>query len=194
MYPVVTACHHAVVLPYTAYLRVYEPLSAFPDADGRRWAAYAASADRPRRASALAAEHSGALRRLLMNPPAVAPEAESGDAYVRWAEGVTYICPWQTRLRSWLGLARLRATSPELWSSAFPRGVADAAISGFARCQGQAPFLRVHIQGSSWSVPPAWFIPFAPDERWLALGAASDPGKVGARRHPRPAHSSTPPR
>lgn len=179
MYPVVTACHHAFVLPYAAYLRVYEPLSAFPDADARRWADYAASADRPRRASALAAEHSDSARRVLANPPVVAPEAESGDAYVRWAEGVTYICPWQTRLRSWLGLARLKTTSPVLWSCAFPPGAADAAVSGFARCQGLAPPLRVHIQGSTWSVPPTWFVPFAPDERWLALGAASDPGEGG---------------
>ena len=179
MYPVVTACHHAVVLSYAAYLRVYEPLSAFPDADGRRWAVYAASADRPRRASALAAEHAGALRRLLADPPVVAPEWESGDAYVRWAEGVTYICPWQTRLRSWLGLARLKATSPGLWSAAFPAGAADSAVSSFARCHGQASSLRVHIQCSTWSVPPAWFVPFAPDERWLVLGTASDPGEGG---------------
>jgi hypothetical protein len=25
-------------------------------------------------------------------------------------------------------------------------------------------------------VPPAWFVPFAADERWLVLGATSDPG------------------
>jgi hypothetical protein len=176
-YPVVTACHHAVVLPYAAYLRVYEPLSAFPDAERRRWAAYAASADRPRRVGALEAEHAGALRRLLADPPVAAPEWESGDAYVRWAEGATYVCPWQTQLRAWLGLARLKATSPGLWSSAFPAGAADSAVSGFARYRGQVPSLRVHIQGNTWSVPVAWFVPFAPDERWLVLGAASDPGE-----------------
>lgn len=175
----VTACQHAIVLPYAAYLRVYEPLSAFSGADGQWWAAYAASADRPRRTGALAAEHAGALRRLLADPPVVAPEGESGDAYVRWAEGVTYICPWQTQLRSWLGLARLKTTAPGLWSAAFPPGVADSAVSDFARCHSQASSLRVHIQGSTWSVPPAWFVPFAPDERWLVLGAASDPGESG---------------
>jgi hypothetical protein len=179
VYPVVTAWHHAVVLPNAAYLRVYEPLSAFPGADRRRWAAYAASADRPRRAGALEAEHAGALRRLLADPPVAAPEWESGDAYVRWAEGVTYLCPWQTQLRAWLGLARLKATSPGLWSSAFPAGAADSAVSGFARYRGQVPSLRVYIQGSTWSVPVAWFVPFASDERWLVLGAASDPGEGG---------------
>jgi hypothetical protein len=151
----------------------------FPDADARRWAVCAAPADRPRRTSALAAEHAGALRRLLADPPVVAPEWESGDAYVRWADGVTYVCPWQTRLRSWLGLARLKVSSPGLWSAAIPAGLADTAVARFARCQEQAPPLRIHIQGSNWSVPPAWFVPFAPDERWLVLGAASDPGEGG---------------
>ena len=175
----VTACQHAIVLPYAAYLRVYEPLSAFSGADGQWWAAYAASAGRPRRTGALAAEHADALRRLLADPPVVAPGWESGDAYVRWAEGVTYICPWQTQLRSWLGLAKLKTTSPPLWSAAFPPGVADSAVNDFARGHSQASSLRVHIQGSTWSVPPAWFVPFAPDERWLVLGAASDPGESG---------------
>jgi hypothetical protein len=78
-----------------------------------------------------------------------------------------------------LGLARLKATSPGLWSSAFPAGAVDLAVSGFARYRGQVPSLRVYIQGSTWSVPVAWFVPFAPDERWLVLGAASDPGEGG---------------
>ena len=167
------------MLPYAAYLRVYEPLSAFPGADARHWATYAVSADRPRRAGALAAEHAEALRRLISAPPVMVPARESGDAYVRWADGATYICPWQTRLRSWLALSRLRAAAPPLWSAAFAAEAAEAAVSSFARCQGQATSLRIHIQARTWSVPPAWFVPFAPDERWLVLGAAGDPGDGG---------------
>ena len=176
----VTSCHDAFVLPYAAYLRVYETLSAFPGPDARRWAAYAASTARPRRRAALAAEHADALRRLIAAPPVMVPECESGHAYVRWAEGATYICPWQTRLRSWLGLSRLRATDPQLWSAAFTAGAADAAVSGFASCQDQAASLRLHIQVRTWSVPLAWFVPFAPAERWLTLGAAGDPGDGAA--------------
>jgi hypothetical protein len=161
------------VLPYVAYLRVYEPLSAFAGPDGTRWAAYAASADRPRRAGALAAEHADALRRLTAVTPVAAPEWESGDAYVRWVDGVTYICPWQTRLRSWLGLSRLRVTAPQLRLAAFPAAAVNAAISGFASCQGQHGTLRIHIQARTWSVPPAWFAPFAPDERWQLPGRAA---------------------
>lgn len=188
LYPAVTPCHDALVLPYAAYLRVYEPLSAFSEADGRRWAAYAASAGRPRRTGTLAAEHAAALRRLISVPPVVAPEWESGDAYVRWVDGVTYVCPWQTRLRSWLGLSRLRTAVPQLWAAAFPAGVADEAVRCFARSRSQAVSLRIHIQACTWSVPPAWFVPFAPDERWLVLGDARDPGD-GGRATAAPARS-----
>ena len=179
LYPAVTPCHDAFVLPYTAYLRVYEPLSAFSGPDGRHWATYAVSADRPRRAGALAAEHADALRRLVSAPQVMVPEWESGDAYVRWVDGVTYICPWQTRLRSWLGLSRLRTAVPQLWSAAFTADAVEAAISSFAHRPGQAASLRIHIQTRTWSVPPAWFVPFAPDERWLVLGTAGEPGDGG---------------
>ena len=99
---------------------------------------YAASAQRPRRAAALDAEQAEALSRLIATPPIAAPRAESGQAYVRWADGVTYICPWQTRLRSWLELARLRSTDRPLLASAFTAGQADEALRDFACWQGQA--------------------------------------------------------
>ncbi len=31
--------------------------------------------------------------------------------------------------------------------------------------------VRLHILGSMWTVPLAWFVPFAASDRWLALGA-----------------------
>jgi hypothetical protein len=179
LYPVIAACHDSWVLPYAAYLRVYEPLSAFPETDGRRWAEYAASAGRPRRAGALAAEQADSLRRAIEFPPLPAPERESDHAYVRWSEGVTYICPWQTRLRSWLVLSRLRTAAPSLTRAAFSSTHADAAVRDFARWRSQERTPRVYIQASTWSVPFAWFIPFAADERWLVLGAPSDPGDCG---------------
>jgi hypothetical protein len=168
-----------LVLPYAAYLRVYEPLSAFPDGEGRRWAAYAASEGRPRRAGSLAAEQADSLRRALALPPLPAPERESDHAYVRWLEGVTYVCPWQTRLRSWLALTRLRAAAPSLTKAAFSAGQTDAAVRDFARWRSQEPSPRVYIQASTWSVPFAWFVPFGPDERWLVLGTPSEPGDGG---------------
>jgi hypothetical protein len=174
MYRCHPACHDAFVQPYEAYLRVYEPLSAFTKDEGQRWADYAASTQRPRWSAALDTEQAEAMGRMIASPPVAAPEQESGQAYVRWADGVTYICPWQTQLRSWLALTRLRATARPLVTTAFPEGQADAALREFARWQGQASSLRVFIQACTWSVPAAWFVPFAPEERWLVLGG--DPG------------------
>jgi len=179
LYHAVTPCHDAVVLPYAAYLRVYEPLSAFTEAEGRRWGAYAASQGRPRRAGALAAEQADSLRRALALPPLPAPERESDHAYVRWSEGITYVCPWQTRLRSWLALAQLRSAAPTLTKAAFSAGQAEAAVRDFARWRSQESSPRVYIQASTWSVPFAWFVPFAADERWLVLGTPGEPGDGG---------------
>ena len=46
---------------YAAYLRIYEPVSAFHEPDRSRWVAYAASSTRPRRRDSLAVEHAGDL-------------------------------------------------------------------------------------------------------------------------------------
>ena len=158
------------MLPCAAYLRAYEPLSAFGPAERAHWTGYAASADRPRRASALAAEHAEAVRRLIALPPIVAPAQESRHAYVRWADGITYICPWQTRLRSWLALRSLRASAGPPLSDAFAPRQAELAAAEFARWEGSANSPRVHIRTSAWSVPLPWFVLFAPAERWLVLG------------------------
>jgi hypothetical protein len=162
------------MLPYAAYLRVYEPLSAFSGAERERWAAYATSPDRPRRAGALEAEQAESLGRLIALPPIAAPARESEHAYVRWADGVTYICPWQTRLRSWLALTRLRAASGSLVTAAFAPGDIQRTSRDFARWHGRVSSLRVFVQACTWSVPSAWFAPFAPEERWLVLGALAE--------------------
>lgn len=145
------------MLPCAAFLRVYEPLAAFGADERAHWEAYAAAADRPRRAEALAYEHAEALRRMIALPPVVAPDTESEHAYVRRAGGATYICPWQTRLRSLLALGQFRAST-----------------AGRARRDAAQPPPRMHIQSNTWSVPPAWFVPFAPSERWLVLGGQRD--------------------
>jgi hypothetical protein len=52
-------------------------------------------------------------------------------------------------------------------------------VRDFARWRSQEYQPRVYIQASTWSVPFAWFVPFAADERWLVLGASSEPGEGG---------------
>lgn len=155
------------MMPYAAYLRIYEPLSAFPEPDRTRWAAYATSTARSRRMSALAEEYAEALRRVAAVPPVLIPERESEHAYVRWLEGVTYVCPWQTRLRSWLALGELRATAEPPFADAFAPQQAVEAAAAFTREWASD---RVHIRTNTWTVPITWFVPFAATERRTARG------------------------
>jgi hypothetical protein len=127
-------------MTYAAYLRIYEPVAAFHEPDRSRWASYAASAARPRRRDSLSVEHAEALRRAIATPQVVVPDQESEHAYIRRTDGVTYVCPWQTRLRCLLSYGL------------------------------RGPATRLHILASAWTIPLAWFVPFAATERWMALG------------------------
>jgi hypothetical protein len=163
-------CNYAIMMPYAAYLRIYEPLSAFVDPDRARWAAYATSAARSRRQAALAQEYAESLRRVAAVPPVLVPERESEHAYLRYLEGVTYVCPWQIRLRSWLALSELRATGDsQIGEVLAPNQVADAV----AALPGEQAAGRVYIRTSAWSVPITWFVLFAPTDRRAADGAVS---------------------
>jgi hypothetical protein len=168
-------------MTYAAYLRVYEPVSAFHEPDRSRWAAYAASATRPRRRDALTAEHAETLRRVISAPHVVVPGQESEHAYVRRTDGTTYICPWQTRLRCLLGYGRMVSSASPLLPGTIPPGDEDDVVAALARLEIAGPpdpSARLHILGSVWTVPLAWFVPFAAAERWISLGP--DPGRPAA--------------
>jgi hypothetical protein len=145
-------------MAYAAYLRIYEPVSAFHEPDRSRWVAYANSATRPRRRDSLAVEHAEALRRTITTPRVTVPDRESEHAYVRRADGITYVCPWQTRLRCLLAYGQMRSEPDD-----------DPARGALTRL-GEAGPARLHILASIWTVPLTWFVPFAPAERWLSLG------------------------
>lgn len=139
------------MLPYTAYLRVYEPLEAFPEPERSWWEAYGESAGRPRRVEALQAEHAEALRTLIREPEDGLPVVhESQNAYVRRFHGKLLVSPWRRRLRSW---------------------AAFSAAQGLSVAGEETP----HIIESSWHIPLEWFVPFIRGERWLELGGVSAP-------------------
>lgn len=161
-----------MVFPYAAYLRVYEPVTAFPEPARTLWTAYADSRRRPRRIQALGVEHRQAARRLVAAPPEVVPDRESRDAYVRRSREMIYVCPWETRLRSWLAFERFRErTAAAVAASFVPPIVAERAAGEFERWKRTGRGLDPHIQTSTWHVPAAWFVPFASSERCLMLGA-----------------------
>jgi hypothetical protein len=146
------------VLPYAAYLRVYEPLAAFPEPERGAWAEYAGSAGRSSRLPALQAEQAESLRRLLSVPPIVAPRHESPHAYVRRAGGAVYVCPSQARLRSWESFSRFRDSLYTAVTEAFvPAAVADRASAEFERWKEENRTVRTHIRSTMWQVPLAWF-------------------------------------
>jgi hypothetical protein len=169
-------------MTYAAYLRIYEPVSAFHEPDRSRWAAYAASAARPRRRDSLMVEHAEALRRAITAPQVVVPERESDHAYVRHADGITYVCPWQTRLRCLLAYDRMLSVTGASLPGTVPAGDDDQAIAALAQLEDAGPYgpsTRLHILASVWTVPLAWFVPFAATERWLSLGPGR--GRASAR-------------
>src|ERR1700683_141557 len=96
----------------------------------------------------------------------------------------THTFAGQAGPRSWLPRGRLRATAGPPLADAFAPGQADRAAEDFARWERKGMASRVYIQSSTWSVPPTWFVPFAPTERWLVLGTAGD------RESSRPATAS----
>ncbi|MFB4318207.1 hypothetical protein [Actinomadura sp. 21ATH] len=168
------------MLPYTAYLRVYEPVTAFPEPARTLWTAYAESRRRPAREHALEAEHRDARRRLVAAPPIVAPERESGDAYVRLAQDMIYVAPWDIRLRSWLALARFREETPALLAGwHVPPQVVAEAERAFDRWRLAGRTLHPHIRSSNWHVPLPWFVPFTAAERSLTLGTPPADGGQG---------------
>jgi hypothetical protein len=168
-------------MTYAAYLRIYQPVAAFHEPDRSRWAAYAASSARPRRRDSLAAEQAEALRRAIAAGAIVLPDQESEHAYVRRADGVTYVCPWQTRLRCLLSYSRMLSTEGSALPGVLPAGDDTETMAALTRLAGEllpgpgrpGAETRLHILASVWTVPLAWFVPFAAAERWLALGSGA---------------------
>ncbi|GAB3711860.1 hypothetical protein [Nocardiopsis nanhaiensis] len=162
------------MLPYTAYLRVYQPIAAFSPRDRRYWEGYAESTDRPKRVNALASEHAASLSRLITTPPVVAPSEESRDAYLRRVNERLYVCPWQTRLRSWRAFDEFADSMPTPLVEAFvPAPEAERAEAGYRQWRDSGAELYPGILSSNWTVPAPWFIPFEHQERCLVLSAGS---------------------
>lgn len=151
---------------YTSYLRAYEPLAAFPQPERKRWERYLASGMAPSRAGGVLAEQRAALVAAIGVPPA----AEVEHAFVHRVEGVTYVCPWRTRLRSWEAMTEFRRSMPEEIADAFfPKQAAEVAERELARVRADDPDVKSHIRSETWQVPLRWFLPFEGEERRLVL-------------------------
>ena len=154
--------------PHAAYLRVYEPVTAFPEGEREAWADYARSS--ATRAGGVAAEQHRALAGVLSVPPRPVPDEEEREAFVLEIDSVVHVCPAQTRLRSWLALGRFRDGLPDSLLHAFvPPLALERAEADHARWGGEQAGHPLRILTATWSVPLPWFVPFVPADRLVDL-------------------------
>ncbi|GAA0350149.1 hypothetical protein QZH56_19120 [Streptomyces olivoreticuli] len=164
----------SVTVPYAAYLRVYEPLGAFPEPERGHWARYARRDALP----GVQDELRRSLADLLPTPPVPVPVHESGDAFVAFQDGVLCVCPWRTRLRGWLALEELAESLPApVLDAALPPVVRRQAEADYERWLERNPDARPWIRTATWQVPLRWFVLFADEER--EYGKGCDPGRDG---------------
>ncbi|KIZ19607.1 hypothetical protein [Streptomyces natalensis] len=168
----------SVRVPYTAYLRVYEPLAAFPEPERSHWARYARRGETPSAQD----EQRRALADLLPVPPVPVPVHESADAFVAVVDEVVCICPWRTRLRGWQALAGLEELLPaSVLDAALPPVVRRQAATDYERWREHNPDARPWIRAAVWHVPVRWFVLFEDAERDFTKG---DEGPVLRYRTP----------
>ncbi|MGW3150198.1 hypothetical protein ACWDG1_37170 [Streptomyces sp. NPDC001177] len=161
----------SVIVPYAAYLRVYEPLAAFPEPERGHWARYARRPERP--------SYQDELRRsladLLPTPPVPVPVHESGDAFVLDVDGVVCVCPWRTRLRGWQALGELpEEFPPSLLDAVLPPVVRRQAAQDYERWLTRNPDARPWIRTATWQVPLNWFVLVSDEEREYTKGTAEE--------------------
>ncbi|GAA3301202.1 hypothetical protein [Streptomyces cinereospinus] len=173
----------SVIVPYAAYLRVYEPLAAFPEPERDHWARYARRPERP--------SYQDELRRsladLLPTPPVPVPVHESRDAFVLEAGGAVHVCPWRTRLRGWQALGDLaEELPPPLLDAVLPPLVRHQATQDYERWLAGHPDARPWIRSATWQVPLTWFVLVSDAEREYAKGSGGTPDAPPVLRYRTP--------
>ncbi|GAA2407228.1 hypothetical protein GCM10010420_39090 [Streptomyces glaucosporus] len=165
-----------VVVPYASYLRVYEPLAAFPEPERSHWARYAEREHLP----GAQEELRRSLADLVPVPPVVVPVRESADAFVAEVDGIVCVCPWRTRLRGWQALSSVGGDLPApVLDAAVPPVVRREAAADYDRWRERNPDARPWIRSAAWHVPIRWFVLFADEEREYGKGTGGGAGKGG---------------
>ncbi|MFJ1896694.1 hypothetical protein [Streptomyces sp. NPDC088115] len=169
----------SVLVPYASYLRVYEPLAAFPDAERAHWARYASRDPIPTAQDELRRS----LADLVATPPVGVPTHESADAFVAEVDGVVCVCPWRTRLRGWLALDGLVDMFPgPVLDAVLPPVVRGQAVADHERWSERNPDARPWIRTAVWQVPVRWFVLVSDEEReYRAAGGDGEPAVLRYR-------------
>nr|WP_203722473.1 hypothetical protein [Streptomyces coelicoflavus] len=172
-----------MIVPYAAYLRVYEPLAAFPEEERAHWTRYARRPDRP--------SYQDELRRsladLLPTPPVAVPVHESADAFVTEVDGVVCVCPWRTRLRGWQALGDLDEDFPEpVLDALIPPVVRRQSAQDYERWLARNPDARPWIRTATWQVPINWFVLVSDAEREYEEGGGAEGAAAPVLRYRTP--------
>jgi hypothetical protein len=158
---------------FAAYLRVYEPLTAFDRERQVFWRRYVregraiAPVDGPGRQRTAVLEALGAGWTRLPDLP--------DDAYVMETDDTLLVCPWNLRVRVAEAALSARDGVPSILADAFvppvlaglAREVVDDWRSGAKVLERGVP--RLHEQVATWGVPLRWFVFVDLDERELSL-------------------------
>jgi hypothetical protein len=153
-----------------AYLRIFEPLVAFPDAQREAYGrlrtesagavAERREAEQAERAAAVAAA---------VRPTLDLPE---GPVLLEQVDGLTYVCPLATRLRALVAAGEFRDSLARPIADAFlPPAVADEAESELDQLRRKDPDLKMHVVSCTYLVPLPWFVAFDPSDRVAVTGA-----------------------
>jgi len=147
---------------FAAYLRIYEPLTAFDRERQLYWRRYVkdgravAPLDGPGRQRTVVLEALGAGWTRLPDLP--------DEAYVLETDETLLICPWNLRVRVAEAALSARDGVPAVLADAFvppilaglAKSVVDDWRSGARVLERGMP--RVHEQVSTWGVPLRWFV------------------------------------
>jgi hypothetical protein len=145
-----------------AYLRVYQPLDAFPPEERDHWERYLVSGRgaKPVR-PVYRQQHTVPEGRLGLLSPVDGDHAE-----VLFEQGVTYVCPWRTKLRLLASLLSLReSTAPEMVDALVTEAEARRAARELARLRRRGSTAVPFILQSPWHVPIRWFVLFDEEDR-----------------------------
>lgn len=146
----------------SAYLRVFQPIDAFPDGERARWERYIVGREHETPDAPVYRQRRAADGRLGLLT------SDQDRAQVRLVEDRWYVCPSTTRLRILAGLLSLRETVPgEVAEALVPEAEARRAARELARIRRRDRNAVPTMLESAWHVPVRWFVLFDDGERRL---------------------------
>ncbi len=143
-----------------AYLRVYQPLSAFSVDERAHWERYIADGRHLNQGRMVYKQ------RVQVDGLGLLAPTEVDEADVRVVEGSFYVCPWRMRIRVLASLLSLRENAvPEMADALVPEPEARRAAKELSRLRRRDPTAVPFILQSTWHVPIRWFLLVRDTER-----------------------------